>query len=225
MADGVSATASEGYLEPYRRAAAQRGAGFEATLWHSREGQRLRFAVMAEMVGGLSGRRVLDAGCGPADFAAWMLDHGQDYAAYRGVDGVAEVVEHARGRGLARADFVAGDFVADGSLLGGWGAEVVTLSGTLNTMSDAMAIEVLESAWAAAGRALVFNFLSDTCEPARRVVGEPARRLPTVRLLGWAMERTPVVRFRQDYFAGGHDATIAMMRPGVAVGGGMGAEA
>ncbi|MEM6334207.1 MAG: methyltransferase domain-containing protein [Planctomycetota bacterium] len=214
MADGATATAGDGYLEPYRRAAAQMGAGFDATLWHSRAGQRLRFAVMAEMVGGLSGRRVLDAGCGPGDFAAWMLDNGHDYAAYRGVDGVDEVVEHARSRGLARAGFVAGDFVADGSLLGGWGAEVVTLSGALNTMSDATAMGVLASAWAAAGRALVFNFLSDTCEPARRVVGEPARRLPTLGLLDWAMERTAVVRFRQDYFSGGHDATIAMVRPG-----------
>ncbi len=40
----------------------------------------------------------------------------------------------------------------------------------------------------------------------------PAKRFDTLAMLDWAMTRTPLVRFRQDYL-GGHDAAITMLRP------------
>jgi len=42
---------------------------------------------------------------------------------------------------------------------------------------------------------------------------DPARRLDPLRLVDWALDRTPLVRFRQDHLAG-HDGLIAMDRPG-----------
>ncbi|MEM1208447.1 MAG: class I SAM-dependent methyltransferase [Planctomycetota bacterium] len=233
-------TRTDDYLEPYRQAAAAHGGGFASTLWHSRDGQRLRFEVIAAMLSGLgdsplgpddraeggepgwpvepfglAGRRVLDAGCGPGDFAAWMVEHRIAYGRYTGVDGVAEVIEHAASRDLPRASFVAGDFVSEPALLATGEPSIVTLSGALNTMGDDVAVRLLESMWAAAGEGMAFNFLSGRCSPGRAGASYPARRLPTDRLLAWAMSRTPLVRFRQDYFPGGHDATIAMRKPPV----------
>jgi SAM-dependent methyltransferase len=241
MSKAEPTTRGDDYLTPYRQAVAQRGAGFEATLWHNRDGQRLRFAVMADLLDGLgdtpmgptdeagdgatdawpahrfglAGRRVLDAGCGPGDFSAWLAERGVAVAGFVGVDGVPEVIEHAAARGLPRSRFVAGDFVSDASLLATGEPAIVTFSGTLNTMPDAVAMGLLEAAWHAAGEALAFNFLSDRCEPGRAGAAPPARRLPTDRLLDWALTQTPLVRFRQDYFPGGHDATIAMRKPSV----------
>jgi len=233
---------ADDYLKPYRQAVRRDGSGFGATLWHSRDGQQLRFAVMAELLDGLgetplgdddrldpatpgpiapepphafglAGRRVLDAGCGPGDMATWLSDHRVAVASFVGIDGVPEVVEHAATLGLPRCRFVAGDFVHDASLLATDDPHIVALSGTLNTMDDDTAMGVLNSAWHAAGQALVFNFLSDRCAPGRSGAAAPARRLPTDRVLDWALRQTPLVRFRQDYFPGGHDATIAMRKP------------
>jgi hypothetical protein len=36
--------------------------------------------------------------------------------------------------------------------------------------------------------------------------------MDTLKLLDWAMSRTHVVTFRQDYFEGGHDATLLMRK-------------
>ena len=37
-------------------------------------------------------------------------------------------------------------------------------------------------------------------------------RLPTMQLLDWALQKTPNVQLRKDYFPHGHDATILMRR-------------
>ncbi|MEM9250797.1 MAG: class I SAM-dependent methyltransferase [Planctomycetota bacterium] len=235
---GTTSQPADDYLTPYRQAAVAHGGGFGSTLWHSRDGQQLRFGVIAEMLEGLGdsplgtddrghddesggpvepfglgGRTVLDAGCGPGDFAAWMTERRIGYARFVGVDGVDEVIEHARSRGLPRATFVAGDFVSEPALLATGEPSIVTLSGALNTMADDVAMRLLESMWASASEAIAFNFLSGRCDPGRARASYPARRLPTDRLLDWALRQTPLVRFRQDYFPGGHDATIAMRKP------------
>src|SRR5690606_12047468 len=61
------------YLRPYRQAVERHGAGFEATLWLSKRGQRTRFAVIADMVD-LRDLRVLDAGCGNGDLCEFLHD-------------------------------------------------------------------------------------------------------------------------------------------------------
>lgn len=197
------------YLEPYRQAHGAHGAGFGVTLWASRKSQRLRFKVMAEMAA-LKGKRVLDAGCSRGDFAAYLLDHNIDFARYIGVDGLAEVIEHARERHLPRTEFLSGDFVADGSLLGYDKPQIIAISGSLNTMDDATVLATLQAAWGHCEEALIFNFLSDRAGAGAVKQQYPARRLSTMGLLDWAIVRTWSVAFRQDYFAHGHDATILM---------------
>eukprot|EP00752_Nemacystus_decipiens_P013533 g11991.t1 len=166
---------------------------------------------MTEMVFML-GKRVLDAGCSRGDFAAYLLEKDVAYESYVGVDAVEPVVTFANSRGLERSRFVAGDFVSDPSYLSTDRPQVIAFSGTLNTMDDDTAIGLLDQAWAATSETLVFNFLSDRASEQAPQQTDPARRLPTLKLMDWALKQTASVRMRQDYFRFGHDATIVMRK-------------
>ncbi|MEM9346582.1 MAG: hypothetical protein AAGB26_08185 [Planctomycetota bacterium] len=199
------------YLQPYREAHEDHGSDFKVTLWANERSQRLRFRVMTEMIF-MVGKRVLDAGCSRGDFAAYLLSKDIAYGSYTGLDAVEPVIDYANSRGLERAAFVAGDFVSDASLLSIDQPQIITISGTLNTMEDDTAIGLLDSAWQATSETLVFNFLSDRASDEAPSQTDPARRLPALKLLEWAMQQTPSVRLRQDYFRFGHDATITMSK-------------
>lgn len=199
------------YLRPYVEAEKRLGPGFEATLWARPETQEVRFRVFTEQLD-LQGRTLLDAGCGPGDFAAWLQKHGVRYGRFVGIDGVWPVVAHARLRGLPDAEFHAGDLVSDASLLATGSPQVTLVSGTLNTMDLPTALRVLENAWAGCSEALAFNFLSDINGPGATPQEHPAKRLPTMDLLAWAFSKTWDVVYRQDYFAHGHDGTVVMKK-------------
>ena len=207
----MSSTTENDYLKPYQAAHADHGSDFGVTLWASERSQRLRFRVMTEMVFML-GKRVLDAGCSRGDFAAYMLRKNVGYESFVGVDAVEPVVAYAKSRGLERSTFIAGDFVSQPELLSIDRPQIIAISGTLNTMDDDTAIKLLDHAWNATSETLVFNFLSDRASDDAPHQTAPARRLPTLKLMDWAMRRTPSVRMRQDYFRYGHDATIVMRR-------------
>ncbi len=202
----------DAHLKPYHDSAKRHGSGFGVTLWASERSQRLRFEVIEAMCP-LEGKRVLDAGCSRGDFAAYLIDSGVRLEHYAGIDGLCDVIDFAKGRGLAGCDFYCGDFIADPGLLSLHDPQVICISGSLNTMNDEQVLAALSSAWSATGEALVFNFLSDRSKLTGRTkeLG-PARRLDTLRLLGWAMQHTGAVAFRQDYFKAGHDATVVMRK-------------
>jgi len=202
---------NDAYLKPYRDAQAEHGTDFDVTMWARPQTQRLRFDVFCQMLD-LAGKRVLDAGCSRGDFAAFMLERGIAYGRFIGVDGVPEVIDFANARGLADSTFVAGDFVKTPGLLATGSPQIVTISGSLNTMDRDTAIGVLEGAWAGCEEALVFNFLSDRAGPGAPPQEYPAQRLPTLELLDWALRKTWNVQLRQDYFAHGHDATILLRK-------------
>jgi SAM-dependent methyltransferase len=204
--------AGDDYLEPYRRSHARHGASFEVTLWASLESQQRRFEVLTEMCP-LEGMRVLDAGCSRGDFAAFLVERGIRFESYVGVDGLPELIEHARARGLPGCEFHVGDFVREPALLALGKPDAVCISGALNTMGEKPMMRVLEAAWRSVRQALVFNFLSDRVGRGAAPQGGWARRQSTLRLLEWATGCTWCVAFRQDYFASGHDATILMRKP------------
>ena len=207
------AAMNDDYLQPYREAAKQYGSGFDVTLWATPRTQAIRFAVIAQMID-LTGKTVLDAGCSRGDFAAYLHAAGVSFGRFVGVDGVDEVVEIASGRGLERCRFVAGDFVQRPELLATDRPEVVTISGSLNTMRLETALAVLEGAWAGASEALIFNFLSDRAGDRAPRQSHPAHRLPLMELLDWALSKSWDVQLRQDYFEYGHDATILVRHAG-----------
>jgi SAM-dependent methyltransferase len=64
--------------------------------WGSRESQRLRFTVLAQ-IGPLEGASVLDVGCGLGDFFGWLSETGQRVR-YTGIDITPAMVEIAAKR-------------------------------------------------------------------------------------------------------------------------------
>ncbi len=205
--------AAPDYLAPYQEAVDTGGAGFDALLWNSRESQATRFATISDLVD-LTGRIVLDAGCGTGDFGAWLHEHDVQYGRYVGLEAIDELIDLGRKRDLPEAEWAMADFVRNPEAFRGVSRtpDVIAFSGSLNTMEQATAERVLDRAWEVATEALVFNFLSD--RPGPRYEGKetgPARRLDTMALISWALARTPHVAFRQDYLHG-NDATIAMRR-------------
>lgn len=121
------------WLEPYREAAATGGASFGTLLWKSEEFQRMRFRVMAEMLD-MTGRVVIDCGCGRADLLVYLASKGIDYRAYVGVDALPVMVEHCQNRiqkqGLLRARAILGDFVSGAGAGGGGGSSGGSSGGT-----------------------------------------------------------------------------------------------
>lgn len=201
----------DSYLDPYRDAQGDFGNEFGVTLWANTRSQERRFNVFTQMCY-LPGKRILDAGCSRGDLAAYLAGRDIEYASYVGVDGLKEVIDYANQRGLPNAEFHAGDFVADPSVLSIGDPQVITISGTLNTMDDRTAMKLLDAAWEACSQTLLFNFLSSRSTTDRREELGPAKRLDPLKYLDWAMLRTPAVRLRQDYFKRGHDATIKMCK-------------
>jgi len=199
----------EKFLKPYRDAVQRCGPGFGATLWSSREGQQLRFDVMIDLVD-FTGCTVVDAGCGAGDFAQRLVDREVRFAGYVGVDGVAELIQCARGRNLPCCEFVLADLVRDASVIATKQPDYVCISGTLNTMDEPVARQLVHTSFEAAAQGVLFNFLSDRTHgkwDARDV--SPARRFNTLDWIAWALEQTSLVVFTQDYLDG-HDATIMM---------------
>jgi SAM-dependent methyltransferase len=198
---------NKAYLQPYREAVDRFGAGFEATLWKNPEMQRLRFDVMIDLAA-FAGASVLDVGCGQGDFAARLLEREVAFASYAGIDALPEMIAAAAGRGLDRCTFTCGDPVEDPALMTAAGADLVCISGTLNTMSDKTAQRLVGYGFAAARRGLVFNFLSGLRDP--RWAGRdpsPARRFDPLRWIDFALGLSRRVSFTQGYLDG-HDATI-----------------
>jgi SAM-dependent methyltransferase len=164
-----------------------------------------------------SGLTVIDAGAGQADFAAFLIERGEMPARMIAIDAMPEMVEAIKHRGMNGVEAHVCDFAgadcADAFTRFG-DVDSVVFSGSLNTLDEKLARSVLERAWEAVGRSLVFNFLSDRA-PAELLVKptEPAHRFDTAGMVEWALERTAGVWFRHDYL-GGHDATIAMVKAG-----------
>jgi SAM-dependent methyltransferase len=193
-------------LRPYREAVARYGAGFEATLWGTREGQQRRFDVMIDFAG-FEGCTILDAGCGPGDFAVRLQERRVAFARYVGIDALAEMIDHARQRGLIRCEFHAMN-VLDPAALTLCPADFICFSGTLNTMEQATAQALVQRAFEAAARGVVFNFLSTrhhSCWGGRDLGA--AHRFDPVDWLNWSLTLSSRVSFTQDYLDG-HDATI-----------------
>jgi hypothetical protein len=107
----------------------------------------------------LAGRRVLDVGCGRAELLGYLLRRGIEPSHYTGLEAQAWLVRSARRRGYPASTILQGDFVREPSRMR-VSADVVVFSGSLNFLQSREFYGCLRAAWAAAGEALAFNFLT-----------------------------------------------------------------
>ncbi len=110
----------------------------------------------------MTGRTVLDVGCGRADLFDYMVRERTYPERYVGFEAVETLAWAAEAKGRPGATIVRGDFVRDPAALAAVGADVVLVSGSLNTLAAADFRPALRAAFAAAGQVLAFNFLCST---------------------------------------------------------------
>jgi hypothetical protein len=212
--ESIARAADEGastppsYLVPYLDAARRHGAAFPSLLWASPRTQAARFDAICRLESPRA-RSVLDVGCGRADFLEFSLRRDSAPAGYVGIEAVpalaAAAEENAsRLRSEIPATIVRADIIArPGAMF--VGADLVVISGTLNTLGDDGAFETtLRRAYDAAAEALVFNFLESPNLAAADFL--TWRRREDVLRFGRSL--SPDVRVLADYLPG--DATIAI---------------
>jgi SAM-dependent methyltransferase len=151
---------SREYLEPYLEAARRHGAGFGALLWATPATQAARFDAICRMVD-LSGRSVLDVGCGRADFFDHLNARRIKVARYVGLEAVPALVDAARAKTRANYEIIEADFLAEPQRLC-MGAQLIVMSGSLNTLGATEFYSTLRRAYEAAAETLVLNFLCST---------------------------------------------------------------
>jgi SAM-dependent methyltransferase len=194
------------YLYPYHDARRQGARGFDALLWASREGQRVRFEAIARRCP-LADRRILDAGCGRADLLGYLLDRGILPAHYTGLEGIPASLRAARRKKYPRCEIRKADFVRQPEKLR-VGADVVIFSGSLNTLSRPQFYRTLHAAWEATGEWLVFNFLTSRFWFGENWLSWHRRS----SVLAYCRSLGGEPGFDESYIPG--DCTIAVRKPG-----------
>ena len=193
------------YLKPYLSAAERYGAGFGSLLWASPRTQAVRFKALMAAVD-VAGRTVLDVGCGRADLFDYMVKQQVYPKRYVGFEAVETLAAAAEAKGRPGSTIVRGDFVRDPAALAAVGADVVLISGSLNTLDEPTFRATVRAAFAAAGQALAFNFLGS---PA--LAGQPHLTWhDPATVVAAAAELSPSVRLWDEYLPG--DATVLIRR-------------
>ena len=197
------------YLLPYVRAAERHGSDFASLLWASPHTQAARFDAI-QRLGDLNGRSVLDAGCGRADLLRFLVDRGVRPADYTGIEAVGELADAAERNCATRtappARIIRADFVREPLRLF-VGADVVVISGALNTVEDGPFYTTIRRAFEAAAESLVFNFLCSSYLAG----AEYLRWRHSGDVLAFARCLTDDVRVLDDYLHG--DFTVALGKP------------
>jgi SAM-dependent methyltransferase len=194
------------YLYPYHDARRQGAKGFDALLWSSREGQRVRFEAIARSCP-LAEAKILDVGCGRADLLGYLLERGIVPAHYTGLDVIPASLRAARRKKYPHCEILrAADFVRKPEKLQ-VGAGVVVFSGSLNTLSRPQFYRTLRAAWEATGEWLVFNFLSSQIWCGEDWLSWHRRS----SVLAFCRSLGGVPRYDESYLEG--DCTVAVRKP------------
>jgi len=97
--------------------------------WDSRYNQLIRFQVLIDNIE-LSGKSILDVGCGLGDLCSYILEQGIDVD-YTGVDILAEMIADAQ-KNCPVGNFICADIFKDKKVFGTKRFDVVFASGTFN---------------------------------------------------------------------------------------------
>ena len=201
----VSQTEPPEYLKPYARAVQRHGGeDFRVLLWASRRTQEQRFAALLKLADP-TGLTVLDLGCGRADLLDYMLACGRRPRRYVGLEGVRELADAARRKNLPDSRIILADFVREPRRMQ-VRADIVYCSGALNTIDTDAFYAAIRNAFAAAARALVFNFLSSDLLAGVSYLNWHRRS----EVLCFARSLTRTVEVDESYIDG--DCTICMRK-------------
>lgn len=178
----------------YRRLFDEYGQSYKALNWGSREGQELRFKVLAD-IGQLAGKRILDVGCGLGDFAGWFAQNSIKVD-YTGLDMTPELLAQAR-KNYPALQFVSGS-ILDKSLLFNQKFDFVLASGifyTYSTSGNTWLQAAVSRMWELCEEGMAFNSLSAWAEDRdpREFYADPLVTMQYCRSL------TPWVTMRHDY--------------------------
>jgi SAM-dependent methyltransferase len=189
----------------YRQLLEEHGQSHRTLNWGSREGQHLRFEVLAE-IGNLNEKRILDVGCGLGDLAGWLAENSIQ-ADYTGLDFTPELIKKAR-KVYPELRFIQGS-VLDESLLVGENFDFVFASGifvTYNKDSTNWVRVAVARMWSLAKEGVAFNALSTwaTNQELDEYHADPSEILAICR------ELSPWVVLRHDYHP--RDLTAYMLR-------------
>ncbi len=194
------------YLTPYLRAAQRYGSGFEALLWANADTQAARFDAIQRLCP-LSGKSVLDVGCGRADLVDFLVARHVQFADYIGIEAVPALMQAAEKKAEQHANvtLIPADFVKEPQRMF-VAADVVVFSGSLNTLEESDFFNVLRRAFDATADAVVFNFLSSPALAAAKylVWHEPEDVLRFARTLSSSVSTL------NDYLDG--DFTVCLHR-------------
>jgi hypothetical protein len=185
-------------------AASRHGAGFSSLLWASPHTQAVRFAALTRMVG-LTGKSLLDVGCGRADLLDFLLARQVKPGHYVGLEAVTALADAAEAKDHGDAMIVRADFVRE-PLRMFVAADVVYFSGSLNTLDPQAFYATLRKAYDAAAQMLVFNFL---CSPELAGMSYLHWHQPA-EVRSFCKTLTDDVRRLDDYLRG--DTTFALTK-------------
>jgi hypothetical protein len=148
------------YLAPYQRAVKRYGAEFEALCWTSLIEQTARFKAMIEVYD-FASKRMIDAGCGRADFYDYLTACGIIPGDYLGIEAILPLADGAKRKTGANYSILTEDFLVSG-FPPDFHPDVIVFSGSLNTFKVESLQRALRSAIEAARDSVVFNCL---CTP------------------------------------------------------------
>jgi SAM-dependent methyltransferase len=185
-------------------AASRFGGGFGALLWANRATQAARFDAICRLEN-LDGRTVLDVGCGRADLLEYCAERKITIADYTGIEAVPALAKVAREQPHENSRIIVADFVEQPASMF-VGAEVVVISGALNTLDTDTFYRTIRRAFDAAAEALMLNFLDSPTLAAATFLTWHARQ----DVMQFARSLSGDVRILDDYLEG--DSTIALRR-------------
>lgn len=178
----------------------------ESLGWRGERSQQIRFQVLAK-VGNLSGKTILDVGCGYGDLKAFLDQHfyGFDYI---GIDQMPEFIDEARKRyvGVERTAFYQTDF----STAELPQADYVIASGVLGyrCKNDGFYTAMIAKLYNSARIALAFNMLDKSRFPQHDLLVGHDRE----EILALCRVLSPRVECFNDYLE--DDFTVLMYRNG-----------
>lgn len=186
-------------IERYRRLLDQFGRSPRALGWGNSHHQSVRFEAATSLVN-FHGERLLDIGCGFADFYLFLKNRNCQPLSYRGLDINEHLLAIAR-RENPEAQFECRNILTDP--MEEASADVTVMFGLLNFRLKEIsnydyAKEMIQKAWLSCRKALVVDMLSAYREPSYPVEDFVFYYEPEI-MFQFAQTLTPHVTLKHDY--------------------------